>query len=228
MKPIVLSIITLALALQTAHAVSKIYEITLEDIQGGPRMLTLVFHRAPPSPDAVDKLLRQSLQHATGVDASKDILAMAFVGDETMTPNQYSGALVFVAKQKKIMTMDESRGLKKSSITRARYYVAITDEKTLKGLKPERRWLSVSLVYPTEPSRSVAYEDMIAVIKELATRNQDINMYVCVGDKTKRTSWHQVKDPDGNGAYIFCGYDAKTKRVTRKGAKSVLLSVVEE
>jgi len=214
MKSIVLLILTLALTLQTAHAASKIYEITLEDIQGGPRVLSLVFYRTPPSPDAVDRLLRQSLQHATGVDVSKDILSMAFVGDATMTPNQYSGALIFVAKEKKIMTMDEHRGLKKTSLTRARYHVAITEEKT---------WLSVSLVYSTEPSRSVAYEDMFALTKELATRGQDINIYIFVGDKTKETSWHQVKDRDG--AYMFCGYDAKTKRITRKGA---LLGVLKK
>ena len=223
MKSIVLLILTLALTLQTAHAASKIYEITLEDIQGGPRVLSLVFYRTPPSPDAVDRLLRQSLQHATGVDVSKGILSMAFVGDATMTPNQYSGALIFVAKEKKIMTMDEHRRLKKTSLTRARYHVAITEEKTLKGITPERRWLSVSLVYPKKPSHSVAYEDMIAVTKELASRAMNVNIYVFVGDKTKKTSWHQEKDRDG--AYMFCDYITKTKKITRKG---VLLGVLKK
>lgn len=222
MKHAILTILALAFAVEATYASSKIYEITLEDVEGGPRMLSLVFHHEPPPPDTVDKLLRQSLQQATSIDAVNDILAMAFVGDATMTTNQYSGALIFVAEEKKIMTMDEHRGLKKSSVSHSRYHVAITEEKTLKGITPARRWLSVSLVYPTEPTRSVAYEDMIRVTKELSPRNQDINMYVVVGDKAKETSWHQVKDRDG--AYISCGYDAKTKRITRKG---VLLGVVD-
>jgi len=223
MKPIILSIFSLALAFQVVSATSTIYEISLEDVQGGPRMLSLVFHRTPPSPEIVDTLLHQSLQQATVVDGSRDILAMAFIGDATMTPNQYSGALVFAAKKKKIITMDEHRGLKKSSVSRARYHVAITEEKALKGIKPERRWLSVSLVYPKTPSHAVAYEDMIAMTKELATRRLDINIYVFVGDKTKETTWHQAKDRDG--AYLFCNYDTQTKRITRKGA---LLGVIAE
>lgn len=216
MKPIILPILSLALAFQAISATSTIYEISLEDIQEGPRMLSLVFHCTPPSPKIVDTLLRQSLQQAAVVDKARDILAMAFVGDATMTPNQYSGALVFVAQKKKIMTMDEHRGLKKSSVSRTRYHVAITEEKTLKGIKPERQWLSVSLVYPKTPSHVIAYEDMIEVMKELATRRLDINIYVFVGDKTKETTWCQVKDRDG--AYLFCNYDTQTKRITRKGA----------
>lgn len=219
MKNIVLIIILIILADKTAYASSKIYEIKLRSNQNGPRLLSLIFHRKVFSPKVVDKLLYQALRLAVSINSTRDILAMAFVDDTTMTLNQYSGALIFVAKRKKIITMDEYDGIKKSSISSTRYYVAIAEKKTY--IMPRKHWLSVSLVYPAKLSRTIMYKDMVSVISELASKNKDINIYTFIGDKAKRSSWFQVEDYDG--AYIFCKYDAESKKITRK---SKLISII--
>jgi hypothetical protein len=66
------------------------------------------FGRVPPA-HTVDKIVRSSLELAVLVDSSKDILAMAFGGDAELSSNQYSGALVYRAAEKRIMTSDEAR-----------------------------------------------------------------------------------------------------------------------
>jgi hypothetical protein len=211
------------LAAQPLAGTQKIYEITLEDITGGGRFLALAFYRTPPLPEFVDKLLHNALEVASIVEPTKDILATGFVGEDTMTSDQYSGSLIYRADVKKIMTMDEYLGVKKAAETRARCHLGVEEEKTLEGIKPERRWLSVSLVYPAQPDRAVAYEDMLTVAKEMAPKGLDVNMYVFVGDKDKNTSWEQVRDSDG--AYMFCEYNAKTRKVLRKEA---VLGVIAE
>lgn len=206
----------------TAEA-GKLYEVILEDIKGGPRTLSLVFEKPLPPPEVVDNLLRESLESAVKIRGDEDILATPFVGDDVMSPNQSSGHLVYVATKKKIMTMDEHRGIKKSSESRKSYHMVITEEKTLAGIKPERRWLSVSLVYPKKPERKIAYTNLLAEIRILAARALDINAYVFVGDKAKETSWKQIQDP--KGGYIFCKYESATKKILRKGE---LLGVADE
>jgi hypothetical protein len=93
------------------------YEVSLKDfpgVRGGPseRMLDLSFDRDVPKPDVVDKMLREALEQAVAVDGSRDILAMAFRGDEVLSSKQYSGELVYRAAQRKIMTLEQSRGVK--------------------------------------------------------------------------------------------------------------------
>jgi hypothetical protein len=106
-----------AFATTASAASTKPYETTLEDIQVGTRILSLVFYTSPPSPKIVDQILYQSLQQAVSVNPSRDILAMGFVGDDAMTPNQYSGELIYRASQKKIMSFDEYRGLRHQAKT---------------------------------------------------------------------------------------------------------------
>jgi hypothetical protein len=90
------------------------HEVSLKDfpgVRGGPseRVLELTFDRDLPKPPVVDKILRESLERAVAVDGSRDILAMAFLGDEVLSDKQYSGALVYRAAHRKIMTEDEAR-----------------------------------------------------------------------------------------------------------------------
>ena len=51
-------------------------------------------------------MLRESLEHAVTADGSRDILAMAFLGDEVLSDTQYSGELMYRAAQRKIMTLE--------------------------------------------------------------------------------------------------------------------------
>src|SRR4051794_27462846 len=65
-----------------------------------------------PEPSAVDKLVRDALQMCATIDSSQDIVAQAFKGDDALSSTQYSGPIVFKAALKKIITMDEERGVK--------------------------------------------------------------------------------------------------------------------
>jgi hypothetical protein len=58
-------------------------------------MLDLTFYCDVPQSQVVDKILRESLEHAVAADGSRDILSMAFLGEEVLTSTQYSGELVY-------------------------------------------------------------------------------------------------------------------------------------
>jgi len=80
----------------------KLFDVTLEDVQGGGRVLNVGFYGELPRPNVIDKILRESLDHAILIDPTVDILAIGFLGDETLNSNQYSGSLVYKASQKKV------------------------------------------------------------------------------------------------------------------------------
>ena len=119
------TLLAIGLAVLASYAAApKTYDVVVKDypgIRGGPpeRILELSFYQNVPQPQVVDKILRESLEHAIAVDASRDILAMAFLGEEALTSTQYSGELVYRAAQRKIMTLDESRGVKTTAIDAA-------------------------------------------------------------------------------------------------------------
>src|SRR5438132_9172643 len=57
----------------------------IERCTGQGPVLELAFYTKPPSPQIVDKMLRQSLEQAASIDGTRDILAMAFLGEEVLT-----------------------------------------------------------------------------------------------------------------------------------------------
>jgi hypothetical protein len=90
----------------TAHAApQKIYEVVLKDVPGArsgtERILEVSFYSKLPPPTMVDKILRDSLEQAASIDGTRDILAMAFLGEEVLTDTQYSGELVYRASRKR-------------------------------------------------------------------------------------------------------------------------------
>ena len=193
----------------------KLFDATLEDVQGGGRILNVSFYRKLPPPRVVDKILRESLDHAILIDSTVDILAMAFLGNDALNSNQYSGSLVYKAREKKVKTFDEYRGVKTSTSNTSGYFVEVQEEKTLDGVRPERNWLSVTIVFPTQPSRNVAYNAIVAETQKLAARGVDINAYVSIGEREVKTSWRQMRDKDG--AYVFAEYDVASGKLMRKG-----------
>lgn len=190
------------------------FEVSVEDIRGGGRVCNITFSGKLPSPATVDKIVRESLEKAVLKDPSKDILATAFVGDDTLTSNQYSGPLVYKAAEKKILTLDEYRGVKVSTSSTSSYFVQIEQDQTATGIKPAKKWLSLTIVFPKTPSREVAYDAIFTEIAKVATKGLDVNAYVSVGDKNVKTSWKQMRDNDGG--YVFARYDSATRKVTRK------------
>ena len=202
-------------AVQQAEKIN--HEVSLKDIPGAPhgdRVLFLGFDRDLPQPQAVDKMLRESLEHAVAADGSRDIVAIAFLGDEVLSDTQYSGELMYRAAQRKIMTLEEARGVKTTITDAAGYSVKVSEEKTLAGIKPERKWLTIFLIYPTPPPLEQGYTSMQSEIEKNVSKGMDINAYVMIGDKGVKTSQRQMDDPIGG--YVFMRYDAPSKKLYRK------------
>ncbi len=193
----------------------KLFDVTLEDVQGGGRVLSVGFQGKLPRPDVVDKIIRESLDHAILLDPTVDILATGFLGDDTLNSNQHSGSLVYKASQKKVMTFDEYRGVKATTSSTSTYFVKMEEDKTFAGIKPEKKWLSVTIVFSKQPSQDAAYEAILVETQKLAAKGLDINAYVSSGDQKVKTSWKQMRDKDG--AYVFAKYDAASKKLTRQG-----------
>jgi len=208
----------------TAHAASqKVYEVVLKDVSGTGLLLELAFYRNPPSPKIVDKMLRDSLEQAVSIDGTRDILAMAFLGEDVLTDTQYSGELVYRASQRKIMTGDESRGVKTTvTDTGGKYSLQVSEDKTVGGIKPERKWLTLSLIYSREPPLQEAYDAMLLEIEKMTHSGVDINDYVKIGDKNIKTSQGQMKDP--SGGFVFMTFDAASRKVYRK---NILLKTIQ-
>jgi hypothetical protein len=204
-------------AVQQGEKISHVVELKdYPGVRGGPpeKVLDLVFDRDVPQPQAVDKILRESLERAVAADGSLDITAMAFLGDEALSDTQYSGALVYRAAQRKIMTEDEARGVKTTITDAAGYSVKVSEHKTNPGVKPERKWLTISLIYPTPPPLEQAYRSMQSEIEKNIPRGMDINAGVDIGDKAVKTSQRQMDD--SAGGYVFMRYDALSKKLYRK------------
>ena len=195
------------------------YEVSLRDIPGvrgggSERILELTFYRDVPGPQVVDKMLRESLEHAVAADGSRDILAMAFLGEEVLSSTQYSGELVYRGAQRQIMTLDQSRGVKTTVTDAAGYSVQVSEEKSAGGIKGERKWLTISLIYPTPPPLEQACTSMQSEIEKNVSKGMDINAYVMIGDKGVKTSQRQLDDP--TGGYVFMNYNASSKNLSRK------------
>jgi hypothetical protein len=105
------------------------FDVNVKDIQG-VRMCDVTFSGHLPAPPVVDKIVRESLEKAVRQDPSKDILAMAFIGDDNLTSTQYSGSLIYKAAEKKILTEDEWRGVKTSAYSSDSYHVELREERT--------------------------------------------------------------------------------------------------
>lgn len=193
----------------------KLFDVALEDVVGAGRVLNVGFYGKLPPPKVVDRIVRESLDHAILIDSSGDILATGFIGDDTLNSNQYSGSLVYKASQKKVMTYDEYTGVKRTTSSGSGYFVEVEEDQTAAGITPVRKWFSVTIVFPKKPSRSAAYNAIFAEAQKLAARGLDVDVYASVGDQKVKTSWKQMKDNDGG--YVFANYKAATKQVSRKG-----------
>lgn len=189
------------------------YEVEVK-IQSGVQVVNVTFSGRLPAPESVDKILRGEFEKVVKKNPSQDGLGYAYLGEDDLTPNQFTGNLVYKAAKKKIMTEDEYNGVRSSGTSNDSYYVQTEEQHTLPGITPKRTWLSISLVFPKAPSQNDSYDAIIAEIDKVRGRGLDVDAYVKVGDKNVKTSWYQVKDTDG--AFIFAGYKADTKQVMRK------------
>jgi hypothetical protein len=209
------TIFILASTVATTFAAPKIlFEVQLQDVQGGVLVCQVTFFGAPPAAATVDKLVRDSLESAALVEPSRDILAMAFHGDDKLNGNQYSGTMIYRADQKRIMTLDESSGVKTTATDTGAYYVELKENGTLAGIKPERKWLSLSIVFPTQPTARQALDAFVAEIQKHKARGLDIDAFPVIGDKNVKTSWQQMRDP--NGGFFYFRYTVADRTIYNK------------
>lgn len=213
----ILAAAALILACHGAFAVppKTLFDVALKDVAGAGRVLNVGFYGSLPPPKVVDRIIRESLDHAILIDPSKDILAAGFIGDDALSDNQHSGTLVYKAGLKKVMTYDEFTGVKRVTTSANGYLVVIEDGATAPGIRPVRRWLSVTVVFPKKPSRQAAYDAIFDETRKLAARGLDVDVYVSVGNSKEKTSWEQMKDTDGG--YVFANFKAANKQISRRG-----------
>ena len=101
------------------------------------------------------------------------------------------------SRQSRWLTTSKQLTAKNTGFDVGAYYVAVREDKTLAGIKPERKWLSLSIVFPSTPSVQEATDATIAEIENRLGQGLDIDAYVKVGDKGVKTSWQQMPDPAG-------------------------------
>jgi len=205
------------LALTATLSAKEIYQISFKDVPGstgGQKILQLTFFGTVPAPDEVDKLLRAALEQAVLIDGICDIGAFAFEGDDTLRVPQFSGPLFYKAVAKQILTKEALDMTKTIQYETSKYSVIVKDGKTLEGVKPARRWLTIHVVFAEEPTVPDAYEAALTEIKKTANQSMDITAYVFVGDKDKLTARSQMKDPAGG--FVFMSYKSDSRKVMKK------------
>ena len=197
-----------------AAAPKRLFDVVLEDIRGGGRALNISFYDKIPRPDQVDMIIRESLNHAILVDATANILVTGFHGDDVLGNNQYSGSLIYVAHQKKVMTLDEFRGVKFATLRMSDYFVEVEEHNTAPGIKLPKKWLFVTIVFPKPPTLNSANRAIVEQANRLQDRHLDMTLFVDVGDQNVKTSWQQMKDADGT--YVFAEYGTASHKLTRR------------
>ena len=103
-------LVSLACINAVAGPTQKIFDITFDDCPGGTVCIVAFFGKPPPQA-VVDKIVRSALESAVLINSSKDIVAMAFLGDDSMNSTQYSGTIASKASAKRIMALDEFEGI---------------------------------------------------------------------------------------------------------------------
>ena len=203
----------LVLSVHFIHAENnKKFEIQFIESEG-VNLCNVVFYEKLPKPELIDKLVLFSLKACTNVDYSKNIVATAFLKDDALSKNKYSGQLVFVAKDKKILSWDEFTGTKTTKSDAGSYIIKI-DEKE-RFVHPKSKFLSVSIVFAEKPTRKKAHDALIETTDKIKSRGLSATLYIFVGKKGNERTWKQVEDADGN--FIFAEYDPQTELLSQNG-----------
>ena len=105
-------ILALCLCGVAAAAPGKFYEVTFEELPQQPKLryLSVTFFVDPPDRETVDRIVRESLEHAAMVDPKVEILASAFDREENaLSDDQWSGFLVWDVKAQKVMLLEDRK-----------------------------------------------------------------------------------------------------------------------
>ena len=104
-------ILALCLCGVAAAAPGKFYEVTFEELPRQPKLryLNVTYFVDPPDRETVDRIVRESLEHAAAVDPTVDIIAFAYNKEEELLEEgaEWSGTIVWDVKAQKVMTLKE-------------------------------------------------------------------------------------------------------------------------
>jgi hypothetical protein len=184
------------------------YTVSVEQA-GELTICQVTFKNVPEEASVAAKILRDAVESLVKENANREILAMAFNEAGDALPDiQYGGALSYKPSDGKILTMDERSGKQTTEVDEGSYFVKLEESRTAQGIRPIRRWLDVSVVFPDEPNNREVKLAVQHEINKLKTRELDVSVYVFVGDKSNPGSWKQVKA--SNGKYMAINYVEKT------------------
>lgn len=170
----------------------------------------VTFNSLPSTSEIAAGILRNEMERLVKDDNNREILGVAFneAGD-ALADREYGGPLIYKPHLGQILTEQEDSGLKTTRADRGSYFVKTVEGTTAKGIIPNRRWYSVSIVFSCRPSLDEAKAASVAEIGRLKSRGQDVDVFVFDGDKANGSTWKQVMGP--NGKFLVVEYDAATK-----------------
>ncbi len=90
----------------------KLYDVKFSDIGTGDRCLFVSFYGTAPEASVIDRILKESLEHAGLVDGSKNIQGFVYLDDENMPSKRFSGCRNYNAKAKRVVTHEEDKKLR--------------------------------------------------------------------------------------------------------------------
>ena len=200
-----LTLVTVMLMLSrlaSAAPAAKLFDVTLEDVRGVGRMLNVGFYDKLPLPEAVDKIVRESLELAILVDPTIDILATGFLGDDVLDDTHYSGSLVYHSSTKQVLTMDEDRGVVRTSSktaesTSSREEINLqTLEAELEKAKADAQLAKAKLVQEAKADAQLAKSKLVQKAKETLKERARVEARSYFRTKNKGRGIHEFNIKD--------------------------------
>lgn len=188
------------------HAIENVYT------------LDVTFREMPETSDAVLRILKGELiQFVSKCDG--DILVTAWFCPDEETEDQIplpdgSTHLIYRRADGACLNWSDYIGETKDTKETSSYFAIVSSCKTAEGIKPEKSWLNISVIFKKPTASLEIYEILVALCRDWAVTELEISAYAYFGDKNNPLSWKQIRDSDD--AYLFVRWDNETREITRK------------
>jgi len=187
------------------------YQVNVQEYEG-ILLCNVTFSKVPASSIDAEAIVRGAMKKLVKKDPSFEILGMAFnQEDRALDDIKYGGPLVYKPADGKIMSMDERDGKKIVEADQGTYFIKSKDMRTAKGITPVRRWINLSIVFPSKPSNVEIKNVSKREIEKIKQRRLDINIRIHVGDKDNPGSWDHIQA--SNGYYMNVDYKVNTDKI---------------
>ena len=153
-------------------------------------------------------------------ECDADILASAWYypneSDEELLPlPDGSQHILFRRSDGALILWKDYLGSAKDTKETEDYFYIVETSKTAEGIKPEKAWLSISLLLKQPTPALQLYAHLVSVGKEWVDVGQEIHIHAFYGEKSNRISWQQVRDTDGK--YVWIDYLPQKRAFIRDG-----------